>query len=460
MSFRGRLTLFFVLIVIVPMVSVTLVIFRLISDNEQGKASAQVAAREQTAINLEREASEEAARAAVHLAADSRLATALRAGDGAAATARARELLPRRRLSRILVIGPDKHAIVDIGPRDATFPATRRLVADGRPLGTLEVSVERASEYSRLVGRVTGLGVVVRRRGHVLASTISGASGLELPRRDGEVLVNGRSYRAGTFSLRGFRDGLVQVTLLRDEQQTASDVTRTRLLVAAILVGFFVLAFAFAIAVSRSLQRQIGSFLEAARRLGGGRFDTKVPTVGNDEFAALGEQFNTMAVQLEQRLAQLREERVRVERSMRRLGEAVGSNLDRDALLGIVVETAVDGVGGEGGRAAARQAPGAPLEELAVAGRLGRAGGGLPRGRVARPRDRPHERGVPRRPGARSPSRCAAARARPTRWASCRWGARARRSARPIASCSPTSRARRRSRWRTSDCTRRCSVRR
>ncbi len=45
MSFRNRLTLFFVAIVIVPMVSVAFVLFSLISDNEDGKADARLAAR-------------------------------------------------------------------------------------------------------------------------------------------------------------------------------------------------------------------------------------------------------------------------------------------------------------------------------------------------------------------------------------------------------------------------------
>ena len=41
MSFRTRLTSFFVLIVIVPMVAIGLLGFRLISDSEQGKADAR-----------------------------------------------------------------------------------------------------------------------------------------------------------------------------------------------------------------------------------------------------------------------------------------------------------------------------------------------------------------------------------------------------------------------------------
>ncbi|MEA2180293.1 MAG: hypothetical protein QOG77_3590, partial [Solirubrobacteraceae bacterium] len=100
-----------------------------------------------------------------------------------------------------------------------------------------------------------------------------------------------------------------------------------------------------------------------ARRLGGGDFSTRVPTTGGDEFAALGEEFNKMAHQLEARLEDLAQERERVQSSMRRLGQAVGSNLDRDALLQLVVQTAVEGVGGEAGRATVRPARDAPLEE-------------------------------------------------------------------------------------------------
>lgn len=370
MSFRSRLTLFFVLIVIVPMVSVTLVIFRLISDNEHGKADARIEARERTAIGLRDEEVAQADRAAQLVVADQKLAAALRSRDHAAAQRRAEVLIARRRIARLLILDTHDHALVDAGARDATFPKYRRLVADGRTVGTLELSVRRAPDYAATVERVTGLHVVVRRRGVSLASTLPAARNVRLPDRAGNVKIGGRDYRVGTFSIRGFRDALVQVSLLRDEQRTNDDVTSSRLLVGGILLGFFLLAFAFAVVVSRSLQRQIGAFLDAARRLGAGEFQTKVPTVGNDEFAELGAEFNTMAEQLEGRLAELREERTRVERSMRRLGHAVASNLDRDALLGIVVETAVEGVGADGGRAAARHAPDGPLEERVTTGRL------------------------------------------------------------------------------------------
>ena len=63
-----------------------------------------------------------------------------------------------------------------------------------------------------------------------------------------------------------------------------------------------------------------------------------------------------MARQLEARLEELQLERARLQETVRRVGESLGKGLDRDALLGIVVQTAVDGVGAEGGRVVMRQA--------------------------------------------------------------------------------------------------------
>src|ERR1700755_890036 len=55
-SFRTRLRLFFVLIVIVPMIAVTFIVFRLIAESENGQADARVAARQEHAISLYYEA--------------------------------------------------------------------------------------------------------------------------------------------------------------------------------------------------------------------------------------------------------------------------------------------------------------------------------------------------------------------------------------------------------------------
>jgi diguanylate cyclase (GGDEF)-like protein len=371
MSFRNRLTLFFVLIVVVPMVAVAFVLFRLIADNESGKADARLAAKQETAINLYQEARNEADRAAVAIGRDVPLARALRANDAAGLRARATQLLKTQDVRRI-VIARGNTPVLDVGDGTAVFPATRDLVADGnKRFGRLAVSVRTPSDYAGLVQRVTSLDTVIGRvRGPLLSSTLAGVDAAKLPSRRGVVEVGGDTYNAASFEAPGFLGDRDRVAILSPKRVESNAVQRSRLLAGGILVGFFLLAITFALLVSRSLQRQIQAFLEAARRLGSGDFSAKVPTEGRDEFAELGEEFNKMSRELEERLEELNQERARLQEAMRRIGETFASNLDRDGLLDIVVKTAVDGVGAAAGRASIRRSVSAPLEQVALHGHV------------------------------------------------------------------------------------------
>ena len=103
MSFRNRLTLFFVLIVVVPMVAVAFVLFRLIADNESGKADARLAAANSSAINLYHEDYNRAQAAAAKIGADVMLAQALRANDRQALQARLDALVKQEGVRRIVL---------------------------------------------------------------------------------------------------------------------------------------------------------------------------------------------------------------------------------------------------------------------------------------------------------------------------------------------------------------------
>jgi diguanylate cyclase (GGDEF)-like protein len=371
MSFRNRLTLFFVLIVVVPMVAVAFVLFHLIADNESGKADARLATNVDSAIHLYEEARDTADRAARSIGGDVALAQALRTNDRAALAKRAGELLARERARRI-VIARGGRAIVDVGSPAAVFPAARTLEgAGGKSFGSLQVSVQDPAGYTGLIARVTQAEALVEKAGGpVLATTVKGIDPGALPDKRGEIDVSGKHYDAATFVAAGFLGTHNKVAVLAPKARESAAVRRGRWLAAGILAGFFVLAFTFAVLVSRSLQRQIDSFLQAARRLGSGDFTIEVPTAGRDEFAALGEEFNKMSRQLAERLAELNQERARLQEAMRRIGETFAANLDREGLLEIVVKTAVDGVGAEAGRASVRPNASAPLEQVALAGRV------------------------------------------------------------------------------------------
>src|SRR3954452_3479280 len=201
MSFRTRLTLFFVLIVVVPMAAAGIVLFLLIADNEQGKAKASLAANQNTAIALYNEAHDQADRAAVAIARDVPLSRALRANDRAAIRARARALLDRRDVMRI-VIAHGRDVIADVGDGRAVFPATRTLVGEkNRRFGRLQVSVQDPDDYAGLTERVTKLQtIVLRRGGPVIAATINGVRPDALRLGSGyKVDVGGTRYTAATF---------------------------------------------------------------------------------------------------------------------------------------------------------------------------------------------------------------------------------------------------------------------
>jgi diguanylate cyclase (GGDEF)-like protein len=369
MSFRNRLTLFFVLIVVVPMVAVAFVLFRLIADNESGKADARLAATKGSAINLYREDYNRANVAAEKIGGDVALSQALRDGDQQALEARLEELLEQERARRI-VIAHGGRATADVGSKTAVFPAARDLVGPGnKSFGKLQVSVQEPAIYTGLLSRVTNSGAVVQRvGGPVLAGSMKGVDTASIPADGGEVEVADKRYDGAAFTVPGFLGARDRIAVLAPKAMETDAVRNGRILAAGILAGFFVLAFTFALLVSRSLQRQIDSFLQAARRLGSGDFTVQVPTQGHDEFAALGEEFNKMSRQLEERLQELNQERGRLQDAMRRIGETFAANLDREGLLEIVVKTAVDGVGADAGRASVRPNASAPLEQVAITG--------------------------------------------------------------------------------------------
>jgi len=367
-SFRTRLRLFFVLIVIVPMVAVTFIVFRLIAESENGQADARVAARQEAAIGLYYDARGGADRLAARLGRDPQLARALRSADRTEIRRVAQRLLATTEAKRIVLTDDADTTLADVGDPLASFPATRSLVADGTPVADLQVSVETAQAYARLVARTTRMETIVRRGDRTIASTIPNATQAALPTHTGEVAIAGRGYRAASFDAPGFLGERIRVSVLEPTAATDDDIRDGRLVAGLVLLGFFLLALVSAIVVSRSLNRQIEDFLGAARRLGAGDFSAEVDTRGRDQFAQLGEEFNKMSRELEGRLQELGQERLRMELSLRRIGETFASSLDRDGLLEIVVRTAVDAVDAQGGQALMQTHPGGERRPVATVG--------------------------------------------------------------------------------------------
>ncbi len=363
-SFRSRLRLFFVVIVILPMIAVAAVLWYLIARTEVSQTDARLYEARGVAEVVYERAEEDADRAIGRIGADQALADAIDDNDRAGVQDRLSALRAATNTRYIRLQLADGSAPFESGRLPALATQERRLQdAEKRPLGELSVSALSPEQYAEDVSELTAAEVVVKRNGEH-ADRDDGRGGRRRAARTGR----GGDRRQRVPRLAGVRArrGL-SVQLVLPAGEGPDPWSLESLLVLGIFLLFLALAAAFAIAVSRRLQEEIQQLLRAAQAIGRGDFSVSVPADGGDEFGALGREFNNMARQLEGRLAELQRERARLQDAIRRVGEGLTKGFDRVGMLEVVVQTSVDGTGAACGRATMR-GPEDKLDEVARAG--------------------------------------------------------------------------------------------
>jgi len=357
-TFHGRLRLFFAIIVIIPMLAIAAVVFSLTADSEHGKADAGLATGLSVAFSLYGEGRAAAGNDLRRVARDDTLKRALAGDDPAAATRRLKALVRAdRRIVSARLTGPDGEQLARAGSTRGIAPFSAFLEGQdtGQRLGTLSVSVTDARKFVRSAARRTRLEFAALRGGKVVATT---APGVKRIPRAGDFEAGGHKYRGRRISMGKPGGAEEQIGAFKGADDLNSSITASRLLIASILVAFLVLALATSVFVVRALQSQVGQFLEAARRLGSGRFDQPVPIEGGDEFAQLGLEFNNMSKQLEANIREVEGKRREVEGhrreledTIRQIGKAIATGLDRQGIYELTVQTAVRACQADSGRA-------------------------------------------------------------------------------------------------------------
>jgi diguanylate cyclase (GGDEF)-like protein len=353
MSFRGRLRLFFALIVIVPMIALGVLLFALTATTETGKADAGIGIAARAALALHRERVEVARPALRRVAADPRLRRAVAHRRIAAARVRMRELL-RGGVVAIELWSEPGRRIARAGSRAAVAWRGSELVdRGGRSSAILLVSVTDAGGLARRIQQLIELDVALLRGRRPLASTLKSAAGFEPPAPGvpGDIDVAGRRYRGRVIRFDPLAGPPVELAILRAAAPFSDHIADNRLVIAGLLTLFVLLAGLSASFVSRALTGQIDNFLAAARRLSRGDFRQLVPVAGNDEFAQLGREFNDMSEQLEAKIEEVERKRQELEETIRRVGDALATGLDRHGVVALAVRQAVDACEAEVGRA-------------------------------------------------------------------------------------------------------------
>jgi diguanylate cyclase (GGDEF)-like protein len=351
-SFRGRLRLFFALIVIVPMLALGVVLFALTERTETGKADAGIGTATRTALAVHGDRMDAARPALRRVAADPRLQSAIMRGRIRTARQRMDELV-RGDVVSIELWSKHGQRLARAGSGAAVAWQGSEFVGRGGSSATVFLSVTRAGALARQLEHLTELEVAVFRGQRRLASTLPGEARIEPPAPGGsaDIDVAGHEYRGRVVRFNELVGPPVDLAILRPAKPFADHIADNRLLIAGFLTLFVLLAIASATFVSRALTGQIATLLAAARRLSRGDFQQLVPVEGNDEFAQLGREFNDMSEQLEGKIEEVERKRQELEETIRRVGDALATGLDRHGLVALAVRQAVDACEAEVGRA-------------------------------------------------------------------------------------------------------------
>jgi diguanylate cyclase (GGDEF)-like protein len=345
-SFRGRLTVFFLLIVVLPMVVIAALVVSITNDARSGKADARLAEGLVIARSLYSDELKASRKAARGIAGDRTLDAALRSGSRRAAASAARAAVRRHGARSVVVRDAGGRMVATVGPHPiATWHSVLR-TATGTEIASVTASATTAGSYLAEVHRRTDLDAAISDAGAPIAATVGLASPrLPAPGHAAEVEGGGAGMRAATAALPG--GGGLELTVLGPLETGGYFASRP--LVGAGLALFFALGLAAVAAIVRGLAGQVRAMLGAAKRIGEGDFSGEVPVVGNDEMAGLANEFNKMSGRLAEQVTELRSQRDEIERSVQRIGQAFASGLDRRALLEIVVDTALTACSAEYG---------------------------------------------------------------------------------------------------------------
>jgi diguanylate cyclase (GGDEF)-like protein len=354
MSFRGRLTLFFLLIVVLPMIALAVLVTQVATDSTNGKADARLAEGLDSALTVYRDEASSGREAAKQAARDPQVAAAISSGSGSQEAAAARGLIGQHGI-RSVSLDSTKGEGGSAGATVMVAPYRLNLNGPGGRLGTITVSTTTPSQYLADVRHLTGRDGTLLQSGKAVASTVHvSASVLPASGHSGDIDVNGTDLRAAGTDLPP--PGGLSLVLFAP-RQSGGFFSSSPLVIGALIL-FFVVAFLFVLTLLRMLSGQVRSMLEAARRIGDGDFSRKVPVVGRDEMAGLASEFNKMSDRLGAQMEELQRQKVEIDRSVRRIGQAFASGLDRQALLRVVVETALGACGAAYGTIALRGADG------------------------------------------------------------------------------------------------------
>src|SRR5829696_8545905 len=213
-SFRNRLRLFFVVIVIIPMIAVAAVLFQIVTRSEESQTDAQLSEAQRVATNLYRESSARANTAGRAIVGDQGLRRAIADKEPGAIETRL-DAAARKAGARRVLLELDGPGRFEFGTQPGVAPARNAIVDQkGRPVGRIVTAVDTAASFASELEKIAEVGVVVEEGDKVLGASRPELTRAKLP-QSGSVDLDGTEQRVSTLKVDGFdgRELALRVTM-------------------------------------------------------------------------------------------------------------------------------------------------------------------------------------------------------------------------------------------------------
>ncbi|MGZ4431221.1 MAG: GAF domain-containing protein, partial [Gaiellales bacterium] len=346
MRFRLKLSIVLVGLALIPLIGATLVVQELLGRNETSRVDGQLDSAAAAAAVAYRAQLADARQLAVAIAArpDVQRAFVERSGAGLDLTGLTGGL-PVQLVDRqgpfagTPPIGPAARISVQVGP-----PAARR-----RLLVWLPIDAQLLDQIVANSGRADHVDLALVAGGRVVAST-SGKLGPTSPLRPGtsqDASLGGTAVRAQAVALPLARGGPGELVSAYPQSRISDTVNSMRLRVIVPAALLALLAIGLALLAADRISRALSDL--AARALALAR-STPSESSDGDELVVLGAAIDTMSGELSTRMDELEAERGRLKLTLARYGETLAATHDLRALLGAVLDTAVQATRARGGR--------------------------------------------------------------------------------------------------------------
>lgn len=371
MSLQRRLTLFFVLIVILPLLAAGFIVQRVIVGEISRRAVLSLRpALDATVAIYNRQATSLDSLVRSSVDDDQRFAQLLQTGETGPLENYLQESLDEALDLDFLVALDTDGRVLGSASRDPSFlpgfttPAPTVIAqADPGPAAgfsrTAAIPVEIRGEGAQghLIGGLwldegllfaasrsdVDLSIVAQDR--VVASTKSlGASfEVDVDYIDAFDLDLGEEAKAAATKLGGGMGIIASIPSAPIEQLARQVLTSMLALLLLALVGTTGLAFLLARLITQPLEE----LSAGAHAISEGRFDHRIPVRSKDEVGQLATAFNEMSGQLSQTISALSSSRDQMQRAVRRVGETLRSTHDMGQMLDSILNTVADAVNAE-----------------------------------------------------------------------------------------------------------------